>query len=208
MFAVGALCGLLFGVLLLMIVALDGGHDSYEDACHPRHQNSHDCHAYMYHHMLQQSSSMPGWGMAENNDMYNHGGKMCGMMGHTGQMSSSPTHSPCVMQGPVTGGTMEDMMGGMIGGMTSSDAAPQPNGNSGWSSNDPAANSQAQQDAAARYTQEKANFDKFLMDETVKFEASIKGVKDPAEREMRQKDFQSWLRDRQAEFNARNASKG
>ena len=47
-----------------------------------------------------------------------------------------------------------------------------------------------------------------LMDETFKFEASIKGVKDPAEREMRQRDFQSWLRDRQAEFNTRNASKG
>jgi len=46
------------------------------------------------------------------------------------------------------------------------------------------------------------------MDETVKFEASIKGVKDPAEREMRQKDFQAWLRDRQAEFNAAHSSKG
>jgi hypothetical protein len=98
-------------------------------------------------------------------------------------------------------------MGGMMGGMMGGAVSPQANGNGGWSSNDPAASS-SQQDAAARYTQEKANFDKFLMDETVKFEASIKGVKDPAEREMRQRDFQAWLRDRQAEFNTRNASKG
>ena len=99
---------------------------------------------------------------------------------------------------------MGNMMGGVMGGA----ATPQPNSNGGWSSSGPASNSQSQQDAAARYAQEKANFDKFLMDETVKFEASIKGVKDPAEREMRQKDFQAWLRDRQAEFNARNSSKG
>ena len=99
---------------------------------------------------------------------------------------------------------MGDSMGGMMGGAVT----PQPNSNGGWSSSGPAPASQAQEDAAARYTQEKANFDKFLMDETVKFEASIKGVKDPAEREMRQKDFQAWLRDRQAEFNARNSSKG
>jgi hypothetical protein len=93
----------------------------------------------------------------------------------------------------------------MIGGMTGGAASPQSNATGGWSSNAPAA---AQQDSAARYTQEKANFDKFLMDETVKFESSIKGVKDPAERELRQKDFQAWLRDRQAEFNASHSSKG
>lgn len=204
MFAVGALCGLLFGLLLLMVVALDGGHDSYEDACHPRHRNSHECQMYMYHESLQQSSSMPGWGMGGNHNMYNHGEKMCDMMGQMGQMSSPPTHSPCVMQSPATQDMMRDSMGGMMGSAVS----PQSNGNGGWSSNDPAASSAAQQDSAARYTQEKANFDKFLMDETVKFESSIKGVKDPAERELRQRDFQAWLRDRQAEFNASHSSKG
>lgn len=200
MFAIGALCGVLFGVLLLMIVALDSGHDSREDVCHPRHRNSHECQMYMYHEMMQ-SSSMHGWGAAENQDMYNHEGNLCDMMG---QMSSPAAPAPCVMQSPVMG----DSMGGMTGGMTGGAATPQPSVNSGWSSNDPTANSQAQQGAAARYAQEKANFDKFLVDETVKFEASIKGVKDPAEREMRQKDFQAWLRDRQAEFNASHSSKG
>ena len=208
MFAVGALCGILFGLLLLMVVALDGGHDSYEDACHPRHRNSHECQMYMYHESLQQSSSMPGWGMGENYDMYNHGAKMCDMMGRMGQMSSPPTHSPCVTQYPATQDMMRDSMGGMMGGVMGDAVTPQPNSNGGWSSSGPASNSQPQQDSAARYTQEKANFDKFLMDETVKFEASIKGVKDPAEREMRQKDFQAWLRDRQAEFNAAHSSKG
>lgn len=208
MFAVGALCGLLFGLLLLMVVALDGGHDSYEDACHPRHRNSHECQMYMYHEMLQQSSRMPGWGMDGGQNMYNHGEKMCDMMSQMGQMSSPPTHSPCIMQSPATQDMMRDSMGGMMGGVMGGAVTPQPNSNGGWSSSSPAPAPQSQQDAAARYAQEKANFDKFLMDETVKFEASIKGVKDPAEREMRQKDFQAWLRDRQAEFNARNSSKG
>ena len=201
MFAVGALCGLLFGLLLLMVVALDGGHDSYEDACHPRHRNSHECQMYMYHEMLQQSSRMPGWGMDGDQSMYHHSEKMCDMMSQMGQMSSPPTHSPCVMPSPAT----QDMMGNMMGGMMGGAVTPQPDSNGGWSSSAPAP---TQQDSAALYTQEKANFDKFLRDETAKFEASIKDVKDPAERELRQRDFQAWLRDRQAEFDTSHSSKG
>lgn len=208
MFAVGALCGLLFGILLLMVVALDGGHDSYEDSCHQQNRNSHECQMYMYHEMLQQSPSMPGWGMGENKDMYNHDEKMCDMMSQMGQMSSPPTHSPCVTQGSIMDGSTGSTMGGMMGGMSGDSSLPQGSSNSGWSSSGPVSNSQAHQDAAARYAQEKANFDKFLMDETVKFESSIKGVEDPAEREMRQKDFQAWLRARQIEFNTAHSSKG
>ena len=207
MFAVGALCGLLFGILLLMVVALDGRHDSYEDACHPRHRNSHECQMYMYHESLQQPSRMSGWGMDGNQDMYNHDEKMCDMMSQMGQMSSPPTHSPCVMQGSIMDGSTGSTMGGMMGGMSGDSSLPQGSSNGGWSSRGQGPES-AQQDAAARYVQEKANFDKFLMDETVKFESSIKGVEDPAEREMRQKDFQSWLRDRQIEFNASHDSNG
>lgn len=190
MFAVGALCGLLFGVLLLMIVALDSGHDSYEDACHPRLRHSSACQMYMYHEMMQ-SSGMGSYEAAGNHGMHSSDSLACGMMG---QMSSPAMHSPCVMMSPgiATDPSHGAAVGGMTGGMT---GATTPSAS-------------LQQEAMARYAQEKSNFDKFLMDETVKFEASIKDVKDPAVRELRQKDFQAWLRDRQAEFNAAHSAKG
>jgi hypothetical protein len=210
MFSIGALCGLLFGLLLLMVVALDGGHDSYEDACHPRHRNSHECQMYMYHEMLQ-SQHMPNWGSPRDNtmhnNMHNNEAYLCDMMGQMGQMSSPPMHSACVLQSPSMSGHMGNSMGGMTDGMTSGAASPQEQGKGSWSSSAPAP-APTQQESAALYTQEKANFDKFLRDETAKFEASIKSVKDPAERELRQRDFQAWLRDRQAEFNTSHSSKG